>query len=264
MARAPTRTTNTSRRGPRTSTPASGTRETSPETCRAAPRKPAAKAATSQKPARRSAAKAPAAREPRSRTPADRDRQFNLLLQAACLKAGSAAALATFTGKVPLLGRLAPMLADSIGDTLSQDRIQRQLVHDVIALYDLDLSEPEQLGVELLATAGNVGAQQLSRAMADRIVDQVSGRYFGPTLVRALPITQISTEVAAAITGTYTVGKRAQVLCQLPGSGARNLGELLRGLTGIDQRRLFSWSGEALKLALSPLRGVLSMIPGMR
>ena len=40
--------------------------------------------------------------------------------------------------------------------------------------------------------------------------------------------------------------------------------DLLRGLTGIDQRRLFSWSGEALKLALMPFRGVMSMIPGTR
>jgi hypothetical protein len=36
----------------------------------------------------------------------------------------------------------------------------------------------------------------------------------------------------------------------------------LRGLTGIDQRRLLSWSGEALKLALAPFRSVLGRRTG--
>ncbi len=45
----------------------------------------------------------------------------------------------------------------------------------------------------------------------------------------------------------------------------RNLGELFRGLSGIDQTRLFKWSGEALTLAIKPFRGALSAIlPGMR
>ena len=46
----------------------------------------------------------------------------------------------------------------------------------------------------------------------------------------------------------------AQALCKLPGTGARDLSDLLRGLSGIDQTRLFKWSGEALSLALKPAR----------
>jgi hypothetical protein len=194
-----------------------------------APREPAESAAEP-----RSAS----AREARKQSAAERDRRFNLLLQTACLKAGSAAAVTTITGKVPLLAKLAPVLVGSVTETLALGKIHHQLVRDTLDLYDLELSELEERGVILLATAGNLGAQQLSKTMAEQIVQQLGGRYLRPIA--------------------------AQVLCNLPGTGARNLGDLLRGLTGIDQRRLFSWSGEALKLALAPFRSVLSLIPGAR
>jgi hypothetical protein len=192
-------------------------------------------------------------------TAAERDRRFNLILQTACLKAGSAAAITAISAKVPLLGRLAPVLVGSVTEAMALGRIHQQLVRDTLDLYDLDLSELEERGVILLATAANLGAQQLSKQMVEQIVKQLSGRYLGAITARMLPLASLVTEIAASIASTYAVGKRAQVLCNLPGSGARNLSELLRGLTGIDQRRLLSWSGEALKLALGPFRGFLSL-----
>lgn len=225
----------------------------------AAPKKAVARPAPAKKESR-----ARSAAERRPRTPAERDRRFNLMLQTACLKAGSAAAITAITAKVPLLGRLAPVLIGTVTETLALGRIHQQLVRDTLDLYDLELSELEERGVILLATAGNLGAQQLSKAMTEQIVKQLGGRYLSLLATRALPIASLMSEVAAAIASTYAVGKRAQALCNLPGTGARNLGELLRGLSGIDQRRLFAWSGEALKLALAPFRGVMSMLPGGR
>jgi hypothetical protein len=180
------------------------------------------------------------------------------------MKAGSAAAISAITAKVPLLGRLAPVLIGTVTETLALGRIHQTLVREIIDLYDLELSELEERGVILLATAGNLGAQQLSKAMTEQIVKQLGGRYLRLLATRALPIASLMSEIAAAIASTYAVGKRAQALCNLPGTGARNLGELLRGLSGIDQRRLFSWTGEALKLALAPFRSVLALIPGSR
>ena len=81
---------------------------------------------------------------------------------------------------------------------------------------------------------------------------------------RVLPLASIATEVAAAVANTYAIGKRAQALCKLPGTGAKDLGELLRSLSGIDQAKLFSWTADAFMLALKPFRGALmAMLPGM-
>lgn len=228
--------------------------------------------ATTERPRRRRAAakrepnvstSAPAARKALSES--ERERRFNLLLQATCLKAGTAAAIATITRRVPFLGRLTPVILGSVGETLALSKIQQQLVRDIIELYGVRLSDLEERGVILLATAANVGAKELSRATVDQLVKQLGGVLYRPVLARVLPLAAVATEIAAAVASTYAVGKRAQALCKLPGTGARDLADLLRGLSGIDQSRLFKWSAEALGLALKPFRGALAaLIPGLR
>lgn len=222
---------------------------------------PAKKAAPSPHRAASAVSAPPDPKPPR--TAAQRDRRFNLLLHTACLKAGTAAAFSSITAKVPLLGRLAPVLLGSVSDAVSLPSIQKQLVRDVLDIYALEFSDAEQRGVILLATGADLGAQTLSDQMVEQILAQFGIGYLRLVTTRMLPLAGIATDIAAAIATTYTVGRRAQVLCNLPGSGARNLSELLRGLSGIDQRRLFVWSGEALRLALRPFRSVLlSLRPG--
>ncbi len=202
---------------------------------------------------------------PRPLSAPDRERRFNLILQTACLKAGTAAAINTITSKVPLLGKLAPVLLGSVAEAVALTRIQQQLVREILELYELELTDAEERGVILLATAANIGAQQLSKRTVEQLIKQFAGLLYRPVLARVLPIAAIVTEIAASVASTYAVGKRAQALCLLPGTGVRNLGELFRGLSGIDQTRLFKWSGEALALAIKPFRGVLSaIIPGLR
>ena len=226
--------------------------------------KPATKPSAKRRAKAASASAAPSAprgsRAPRS--DAERDRQFSLLLHTACLKAGTAAVVTTLTTRVPLLNRVAPLLVGSLVQSLAVPRIQQQLVTDVLALYGLELSELEQQGVILLATAANVGAQELSRRTVEQLVDRIGKPLGRPILDRMLPVTHLVAENAAAIASTYAVGRRAQALCRLSGSGARDLGELLGTITGIDQRRLLDWSSEAVKMALKPFRAaVLTLKP---
>lgn len=210
-------------------------------------------------------AEASSQRRPRPLSAPDRERRFNLILQTACLKAGTAAAITTITRKVPLLGKLAPVVLGSMAETVALAKIQKQLVREILELYELELTEAEEQGVILLATAANIGAQQLSKRTVEQLIKQFAGLLYRPVLARVLPIAALVTEIAASVASTYAVGKRAQALCLLPGTGVRNLGELFRGLSGIDQTRLFKWSGEALNLAIKPFRGVLSaIIPGLR
>ncbi len=207
------------------------------------------------RPAQRSAASKRAAAH---LTPAQRDQRFQTLLHTTCLKAGAAAGISALSSRLPLIGRLAPVVLGSIAEVAALARIQETLVQDTLAIYGLELGELEERGVILLATAANVGAQQLSRQTVTRLVEAVVGR-IGPSLVsHVLPWAGLVAEVAGAIASTYAVGKRAQALCRLSQAKANDIGELLRGLTGIDERRLLSWTGEALTLALSPLRRALS------
>ena len=203
--------------------------------------------------------------EPRVLTVDQRERKFNSLIQTACLKAGTAAAISTITHKVPFLGRLAPVIVGSAAESMALSKIQTQLVREIIALYEVDLTEPEERGVILLATAARVGAAHLSKLTVDQLVKQLGGMVYRPVLARVLPLAAVATDISAAVASTYAVGKRAQALCTLPGTGARDLSDLLRGLSGIDQTRLYKWSAEALGLALKPFRGALTaLIPGFK
>lgn len=201
-----------------------------------------------------------AAAGPKPRTAAQRDSQFDTLVRAACLKAGTAAAISSITRRVPLLGRLAPTLLGPLAETVALAQVQRQLVTAIIELYEVELSDPETRGVVLLATATNIGAQQLSKRSLDAILKQFGEGLIGTVAARVLPMATILAEITAAVASTYTVAKRAQALCKLPGTGAGNLADLLRGLSGIDQQRLLSWSGEAFRLAIIPFRSVLGML----
>lgn len=195
-------------------------------------------------------------------TEAEREARFNRLLHAACLKAGAAAGVSVLTAGVPLLGRLAPVLIGGLLETLTVARVQQQLVRDTLRLYGLDLTDPEEQGVILLATAANMGAQQLSRQTVSLLAARAGSAIGRPIVARLLPVASLVAESGAAIAATYAVGRRAQALCRLSRRDARDLGELLRGLTGIDNRRLAQWSVEALKLALRPFRAVLAGLRG--
>lgn len=235
-----------------------------PSRSRKESRSPASETARKARaPTRRKAPKATpqaAAGKPGSRTAAQRESAFDALVRSACLKAGTAAAITSITGRVPLLGRLAPTLLGPLAETVALAQVQKQLVIEMIDLYEVELSEPELRGVVLLATAANIGAQQLSKRSMDAILRQFGEGLIGTLAARMLPMATILAEITAAVASTYTVAKRAQALCKLPGTGAGNLAELLRGLSGIDQQRLLSWSGEAFRLALIPFRSVLGLV----
>lgn len=267
------------RRGKAAKAPASKVANKAPRPAASRPAKPAAskRAATvapsssKARPSRPPPAAKPArkrsetpvevqARPARPRTATQRENAFDALVRSACLRAGTAAAISSLTRRVPLLGRLAPTLLGPLAETVALAQVQKVLVGEIIELYEVELSDPEQRGVVLLATATNIGAQQLSKRSMDAILKQFGEGMIGTIAARVLPMATILAEITAAVASTYTVAKRAQALCKLPGTGAGNLAELLRGLSGIDQQRLLSWSGEAFRLALVPFRGVLGML----
>lgn len=196
----------------------------------------------------------------RPRTAAQREAAFDALVRAACLKAGTAAAISSLTRRVPVIGRLAPSVLGPLAETVALAQVQKTLVREIIALYGVELTEPEENGVILLATAANIGAQQLSKRSLEALVKQFGTGFVGEIAARVLPLASILAEVTASVASTYTIAKRAQALCRLPGTGAGNLADLLRGLSGIDQNRLLKWSGEAFRLALAPFKGVLGLV----
>ena len=189
---------------------------------------------------------------------AERDLRYANALHTACLKAGAAAAINALSGKLPLVGRLAPVVLGQIAESSALPRIQHQLVGEVLDIYAIELADAERRGVVLIATAASISAQEFSRTTLNRLIRDVVGEIGSALVLKVLPMTSLVAEVAAAISSTYSAGRRTQALCRFGQNGPRDLGELLRGLNGIDESRLLAWTREALAQALSPFRRVLA------
>ena len=222
------------------------------------------KRATTKKPAmsrRKEQAVAPA----RLLSGEELDRRCLRLIHAACLKSGSGAIAGGVIEKVPMLGKLAPLLLGKLGDRDAPAQIQRRLVLDILELYDIRLNELEERAVILLATAVGGSAREISQRSLEQLVERSGiGRLGGslgrPIISRLLPVASLASDGATTITATYAIGRRAQALCRIGNGQAQDLGELLHGLTGIDQRRLISWSGSAFRLAIAPFRAALGAV----
>ncbi|MEZ5465049.1 MAG: hypothetical protein R3F22_07490 [Lysobacteraceae bacterium] len=193
------------------------------------------------------------------------DRRCLRLIHAACLKAGSGAIAGGLIEKVPMLGKLAPLLIGKLSDRDAPAQIQRRLVLDILELHAIRLNELEERAVILLATAVGGSAREISQRSLELLVERsgisrLGGSLGRPIINRLLPVASLASDGATTITATYAIGRRAQALCRIGNGQAQDLGELLHGLTGIDQRRLISWSGSAFRLAISPFRAALGAV----
>ena len=229
-------------------------------TKKAAPRKKASgRPATKKAPSRRKAASENPARP---LTGEELDRRCLRLIHAAWLKSGSGAIAGGLIERVPMLGKLAPLLLGKLGERDAPGQIQRRLVLDILELYDIRLNEMEERAVILLATAVGGSAREISQRSLEQLVERSGISRFGgslgrPIINRLLPVASLASDGATTITATYAIGRRAQALCRIGNGQAQDLGELLHGLTGIDQRLLISWSGSAFRLAVAPFRAAL-------
>ena len=260
----------------------SGARRKSTSVAKKPPRKKAATKVAKKAPAKKAAPRTTASKRPAKKAASKRreaasaaparpltgeelDRRCLRLIHAACLKSGSGAIAGGLVEKVPMLGKLAPLLLGRLSDRDAPGQIQRRLVLDILTLYDIRLNELEERAVILLATAVGGSAREISQRSLEQLVERsgigrLGGSFGRPIISRLIPVASLASDGATTITATYAIGRRAQALCRIGNGQAQDLGELLHGLTGIDQRLLISWSGSAFRLAISPFRAALGAV----
>jgi hypothetical protein len=194
-----------------------------------------------------------------SSTP-DAAASYESLLRAACIRAGTAAAVNSLGARIPVLGWVAPSVLSIFTDKLSVKQIQDALIRDVLAQSEAQFTLREQAAVALLARTAQVGTQQLSQRTLDALLRPLGNSGLIATLGRTLPTAAIAADILAAVASTWLVGQRTKAMCQLPGQQGTRATDVLSSLSGIDQRRLLGWSAEALKQVVLPLRSLLGLL----
>lgn len=182
------------------------------------------------------------------------------LLRNACIRAGTAAAVASLSSRIPVLGWVAPSVLSVFTDKLSVKQIQDELIRAVIDQSETTFTLREQAAVALLARTAQVGTQHLSQRTLDALLRPLGNSGLVATLGRTLPMAAIAADIFAAVASTWLVGQRTRAMCQLPGQQGTSATDVLSSLSGIDQKRLLGWSAEALKQVVLPLRSLLNLL----
>lgn len=184
---------------------------------------------------------------------ATRDQLHNRLVYAKCLQAGTVGAVTGVTAIVPVVGRVAGVVLGSLADATVVTTLQAELVAETFVLYDFELPEQAERMAVVAVAATNFGATAVSAEVARSVAKQ-AGAWLGRGVARrALPIASIATSAAGNVGVTYLVGMRAQALCTMRDQPVDDWGDLLRGITSIDERKVMQWAGKAASAAIEAL-----------
>lgn len=230
-------------------------RGTTPGSRKATPRTPAKRKAPKKASVRR---KPPAPEPPIAPTPEtsglSQDMAIDGLLHTAAVKAGAGAALHLVLDNLPLLKPFLPDRLRRAAGSLTAERVQRQLIRTVYARHGLKPAGWELEGVLAVAQSQGVMTPLATRAGIQAMLSTWMPRGISEPLLRYTPLDPLMTATARAVAGTWAAGRYADGVCKLRKAGADWLPAPVAGMLRITPAKLREWSGEALALALPPLK----------
>jgi hypothetical protein len=197
----------------------------------------------------------------------DLDALFVALLRRKCTRAAITGALTAAIEAIPGLGRALGFIFGELLDAQFLARVQRELVEDTFELYGLNLPGPlhnELVSrVQTLGTSASIASDVLIRGVLKRSV----GRISGVVAKRFLPVASIVSSAVSNASVTYAIGKRAQAVAKWRDAPISDMSDMVRVFSGVDERRILSWSVEAVKTSLGMIGETLKRMvhwPGSR
>ena len=179
------------------------------------------------------------------------DAQFLALLRRKCVLAASAGALTATAESIPGLRHVLGLMLGELLDAHMLTAIQRELIQDTFAIYQLDLPAAVQSTlvnkVQLLGASASVAGDAFARSTLQRMLGGASS----VLARRVVPIAAIASSAVANATVTYAIGKRAQAVARQREAPITALPDAVRAFSGIDERRIYAWSISAIKDSLS-------------
>jgi uncharacterized protein (DUF697 family) len=189
-----------------------------------------------------------------------KDAEFMALLRRKCVRAASIGALTAGAEAVPGLGRALGFLFGELVDATVLSNVQRELVDDTFALYEFKLTDSIKSTlvdkIHIVGAGASVTADTAIRAMLKRGL----GRAGSLVTYRLMPIAPIVTSALTNAVVTYAVGKRAQAIAKLDETAMERIPDVLRAFTGVDERRVYAWTMDAIKGSTGALSNTFAKI----
>lgn len=204
-------------------------------------------------------AKPRTARAPRAHPAPPPPEGVETLLHATSVKAGATAALREVLHALPILR---PFLPDAIADAVAPGTNaarRRALVREIYRRYGQAPAEWEIEAVLAVATAQSAATPLATRGGLRRLVEGWLPAPVAAPLLRWVPIEPLVARTAQAVASTWATGRYADAVCRLRRQGADWLPAPLAEALQLAPAMLKDMSGEAIGLALSPLKIALGV-----
>jgi hypothetical protein len=167
------------------------------------------------------------------------------LIRRKCIKAGSVGAVTSGAALIPGLGTLASLTFGVAADIGLTFKLQTELVLEIAAAHGKALSESEKQRVVLLVTGLSMGANQAVTRMGTRMSQVATERLARRSVAKAIPVIGVGASAGVNVVSTYLIGRRANAYFSLGEAEMGDWVESLRALTGVDERRIATWLGDA-------------------
>ncbi len=175
-------------------------------------------------------------------------------LHAACIKAGSGAALKVALERLPLLKPFIPENLRKAADALDGDTVRRELVASIYQRHGLRAARWELESVLAVAETQTVLTPLATRQGLEGMLKAWLPSALRTPLMRFTPLEPLVTATSKAVATTWAAGRYADAVCRVRKAGVDWLPAPLADALQMAPTTLRDWSAEALTLALPPLK----------
>ncbi|MEM8862088.1 MAG: hypothetical protein AAGD96_27525 [Chloroflexota bacterium] len=169
----------------------------------------------------------------------------DLLIKRKCRQAGSVGAVTSGAAIIPGLGTVAAMTFGVAADIGMTFKLQAELVLEIAAAYDRELTEAEKQKIILSITGISAGSQAALQKAGQHVATKATAQLAQKSLAKAIPFLGVAASGGTNIVTTYIIGRRAQAYFSLGPENMEDWKDGLRAISGVDEQEIIRWLGES-------------------
>lgn len=174
-----------------------------------------------------------------------RDKIVERLIKRKAQQTAMVGAATSSASLIPGIGTFATLTLGTAADIGATFSLQAELVLEVAAAYEYELSQQEKIQTVLIVTGLSAGGVSLVNMAGRRVTMQLIERYGFRWLARAIPVLGMVASAGVNAIATYIIGTRAQAYFARGAEAMGDWQDNLRAITGVDERKIKGWLEEA-------------------
>ena len=177
------------------------------------------------------------------------DELADWLIRKKCFQAGAVGSITSGASVLPGIGTFVALTFGVAADIGLTFKMQAELVLELAAVYERDLTETERRSAVIAVTGMTTGANRLAGKAGEELARKASERLATKAMSKAIPFIGVATAGGTNMLTTYVIGQRAKAYFELGPEEMGDWGENVRALTGVDERKMIAWMSDSTETA---------------